>query len=192
MSVDGQGDGRVSSTDMAPYLEVSGAQSWDSSSQFDDRNAEFALFWAHLLKANLITGISDTALRPDAFKASWGETNPAAKTGGGFFVGWGMGAGILSSVSDPAALQGLLLAIAADANGYFYPDGFADIAGQNVLTPARAGQIDRKMDDGAPATGTVQAYGTATSCFADGGGDAYIYLESVASKDCGLVFRIQG
>ena len=191
----GIGDGRIGGGGQdAPFMEVSGASAWDSTTQYNDPIAEFALCWAHLLKANLISGINDTALRPEAYEAAWGETNPSAKIGGGFLVGSSFGgAMIVSGVSDATGTEGVLLAISSAALDDFSPSwGFRTDVGQNVLTPARAGQIDRKMDDGAPATGTVQAYGTATSCFADGGGDAYIYLESVASKDCGLVFRIQG
>jgi hypothetical protein len=62
------------------------------------------------------------------------------------------------------------------------------VAGQQPMTPARAAQIDRKMDDGRATSGYVQAYGAA-ACF---NGVNNSYSESVTSNDCGLMFRIQG
>lgn len=47
---------------------------------------EMTLFWTHLLLANLIGGITDSAIT-DGTIAEWGTTHLAAKVGGGFFAG---------------------------------------------------------------------------------------------------------
>jgi hypothetical protein len=53
-----------------------------------------------------------------------------------------------------------------------------------------AAQIDRKEDDGLPASGDVQAYGTSASCYTAAG--TLVYAEGVISKDCGFYVKIQG
>jgi len=54
-----------------------------------DEEAEAALYWAHLLKAEMITGVNDNALSGGS--TSWGGTNPAGKIGGGFVIGFADG-----------------------------------------------------------------------------------------------------
>ena len=61
--------------------------------------------------------------------------------------------------------------------------------GVQPMTPGQAAKIDRKMDDGYPASGSVYAYGLMNSCFTSS--SVLQYNESVTSYDCGLVFRIQ-
>jgi hypothetical protein len=67
--------------------------------------------------------------------------------------------------------------------------------GVQAMTPGNAAQIDRKLDDGSPINGDVQAYGTATSCYstvAPYSAASPGYLENVGVKDCGLYFKING
>ena len=156
-----------------------------------DQTTEIPLFWMHLLKANLITGISDAGLYQQQ-DCAFGGTIPAAKIGGGW---WVKTIGIpLKTANNPSAntISGLVvLALYSDlAEGDM---NGRNPAGQYVLSPGRAEQIDRKMDDGMPVSGTVQAYGIATSCFSEdqAGSDSYHYNGSVASKDCGLVISLQ-
>jgi hypothetical protein len=59
-----------------------------------------------------------------------------------------------------------------------------------VLTPHVAAAIDRKMDDGNPATGSITAYGVTGSCFSGTPGN-YSYDENIATHDCGLIFSIR-
>lgn len=88
-----------------PYLIGSGnfqvgnpawASAWQSQTQFNvtlpatDEGAEVTLYWAHLVKANYITGVASNGLLPGTTSA-WGETNPSAKLGGGFVVGYADG-----------------------------------------------------------------------------------------------------
>jgi len=54
-----------------------------------DEEAEAALYWAHLVKANLVTGLTGNVA--DGVETAWGETNPAGKIGGGFVIGYADG-----------------------------------------------------------------------------------------------------
>lgn len=150
-------------------------------------NSETVLFWSHMLLTNLISGVTGDVAINGAFNngsAAWGESHPAARIGGGFHVKTGDGSTALAfaaSGTQPAGINLVLQnAVAADIDG---------TAGVQVLSPLRAAQIDRKMDDGKSATGYLQAYGAATC--ANGGPNNDSYDESAAGDDCGLFFRLQ-
>ncbi len=147
---------------------------------------ETYLFWTHLLMANLITGVTDEPIR-GAVTPSWGVTHPAAKIGGGFVVGNTVGT-VTPGSPAPANTgpTGMVLALVLTPTTAIS----STTTGTNVLTPLRAATLDRKLDDGRPAMGYVQAYGLQSSCFIDG--TALSYRESVTSPDCGLIIRIQG
>ncbi len=138
--------------------------------------AETAQFWHHLLLADLISGVTTSGV------LAWGETNPAAKIGGGYTIGHGNGTALANSAGGGTATP----------SGHFLmlrnSLGTTNIAasGQEPLSPVRAEQIDRKMDDGRPGTGYVLGHGHA-NCFS---GDAYDSQNTV--KNCNLLFRIQG
>jgi len=145
---------------------------------------ETVMFWMHLLQANLITGVNNSPTQGKVIP-NWGITNPEAKIGGGWVVGYDDGTTAPGQPTTLGATSGIsgtvlvtqqipLTTIAATAN-------------LQVMTPSRAAQIDRKLDDGLPATGFVQAYGTATTCF----NSANAYKESSTTKDCGVLIRIQ-
>ena len=157
-----------------------------------DPYAETNLFWIHLLKANLIAGVSDAAIQ-QATPWAWGVTHPAAKIGGGFSAtehNNGLGTDSLLGAPAGAKLAFIGLAIVLGTapvpaiNDMMTP-------GMNVLTPGRAAQIDRKMDDGVPDAGTVQAWGVTDSCFSVSG-DGFAYAENLSSKDCSVSIKIQG
>ncbi len=147
---------------------------------------ETELFWMHLLKANLITGVTDASLSNE-IPCAFGTTHPAAKIGGGFIIGYNDGR-VMPDMPIASMMQGDVLVLTG-AMGHDPRDGFK-------LTPLRAGQIDRKLDDGRPGTGGVLAFpkstDAASNCFKDAGSDAYIYDEAVTTQDCGLIFQIQG
>ena len=150
--------------------------------------AETQLFWVHLLKADLISGVTDSPLRAGG-QLAWGDSHPAGRIGGGFVAGFGNGAIAIGSpvnVANFPGVSGMIVALVQNIN--VTPTA---TVGLNPLTAARAAQIDRRIDDGRPATGYVQAYGVGASCFNASATDAE-YRESVVSKDCGLIFRIQG
>lgn len=154
--------------------------------------SEAGLYWMHLLQADLITGVTDSALRVSTTPA-WGITNPSAKIGGGFVAGYGDGTPGLgftaAGITGPAGTV-LMMVTAPGVD----PD--ETLTGQLPLSPSKAAQIDRKMDDGKPTAGYVQAWGVnavapADSCFDDTAADI-TYYEGNDSKSCGLIFRIQG
>lgn len=155
---------------------------------------ETTLFWVHLLLADLVGGVTDSAVRVGNV-TSWGETHPAAKIGGGFFVGHSDGTTTTNNPPGrPAAAAttmpaGMVLVLRNSVVG-----AVNNTAGVQPVSPLRAAQIDRKIDDGQSDTGTVQAYGVQTSCYLDigGGPGPFGYAENVKSKDCGLIIQIQG
>ncbi|MDE1154053.1 MAG: prepilin-type N-terminal cleavage/methylation domain-containing protein [Micavibrio sp.] len=148
---------------------------------------ETELFWIHLFKANLITGLTSDSLT-SVVTPQWGVTHPAAKIDGGFVVGYGDGSVPLNSPqTNGTGVAGTVLVLQKAPN----TRPTATVDGSMPLTPGYAAQIDRKLDDGNPSTGYVQAYGKQTSCFMPFGA-TYTYNESVTQKDCGLFLRIQG
>ena len=151
---------------------------------------ESGLYWMHLLQADLISGVTDAALRVLTVPA-WGTTHPSAKAGGGFVVGFANGALPLGQPAGGVGPAGTVLMMTTAAA--VTP---TTTIGIQVLSPARAAQIDRKMDDGQPTGGFVQAYGVAAdsptqACFS-AAAVSPIYNEADTRKNCGLIFRIQG
>ena len=158
-------------------------------------SGETVLFWYHLQQAGLISAVTDEGITDDA-TATFDGTLPSAKIGGGFWVGnsSGIRAALLNDtdMGMPAGssytLLGTVLVMVSKPNplvsfGATYTPKFT---GLQPLTPAIAANIDRKIDDGMPASGQVQAYGVETSCH-----DAAGYKEGVSAKDCGLIMLIQ-
>lgn len=92
-------------------------------------------FWAHLAAAGLIT---DPGTMPSSGVARFGQGAPASKIGGGFTV-----------KHNPApGLEGHWFVLGKE-NG-----ASGDAA---LLTPEQAHSLDRKMDNGDPFSGRVQA-----------------------------------
>lgn len=161
--------------------------------------AETALFWAHLALADLIGGVNASWAGAGGAWTTNGAVNvthPGAKIGTAAWVVGNISGTILpgSVAAAGSGPSGLVLALAATPS-----TTLGTTAGSQPLIATRAAQIDRKMDDGRPALGFVQAYGTAATCFADlagagaaGSAAAAAYRESSTSSDCGLVIRIQG
>ena len=144
---------------------------------------ETLLFWKHLVHADLISGVAPVS---NGFVASeWGVTHPTARIGGGFVVGYADGANPPAGGVAGSNPSGMMLAIITQPN-----DDLDDVAGTKPMTAGRVAQIDRKMDDGRPTTGSVQAFGATASCITDA--VARAYAESTTGNDCGVIFRIQG
>lgn len=147
---------------------------------------EPTLFWTHLLKADLISGVTDAAL--NAGTVAWGNTHPSANIAGGFTVGHASGATQSQGVGAdlPTGLVLSLVTAPADTHAGLVGAG----AGAMPLSPLRAAQIDRKMDDGRSNGGSVVSYGLAATCASGANNDTY--LESSTSRDCGLIFGLDG
>lgn len=137
-------------------------------------NGEPVQFWKHLLLADLISGVTPNAA---ANNPAWGETYPSSNMGGGFHIAYSNGT---------ANIGGTVLSY---ANGHYLrlqnSVGTAPTtaAGQQVMSPLRAAQIDRKMDDGAPNQGIVLGHGN-DSCTGNS------YSETVTQKNCNLLVGI--
>ncbi|MDF3023997.1 MAG: hypothetical protein K0R10_1358 [Alphaproteobacteria bacterium] len=156
---------------------------------------ETVLFWAQLAASGLIktsfgSGIDiDFSDIVNGSAVALGKTNPPAKTGGGFIVGYANGAPLPLSLSPKnSGMKGTILVLMSDKA----LQGAVELnaAGEQAIGPQRAVQIDRKGDDGRPDRGFIQAYGSPL-CFQTNVGGEMDYNESVTSMECGLIINIE-
>jgi prepilin-type N-terminal cleavage/methylation domain-containing protein len=130
---------------------------------------EMSRVWIHLSAGDLITGIDPGMTNATT---SWGGYYPAAEIAGGYHLGFSTAA-TLGSNNNPRAGHYLVLNVTPGAQ----PNGTA-------LTATQGARIDRKLDDGAPNTGSVFS---TTNCNNSGA-----YNEALASATCDLFIRVQG
>jgi prepilin-type N-terminal cleavage/methylation domain-containing protein len=154
------------------------------------------LFWTHLQLGGFISGVTLDGLY-GSVPLALGKTSPTTSSGGGFIVGYSVrgvspaltpkGPGAIQEAPPIAGVDGMVLVQVMDPKL-----ALGTTAGRLPLTPNRAAQIDRKVDDGLPGTGFVQAYGVGNSCFASIPtlSAARVYDERVNSQDCGLIYRL--
>ncbi len=149
---------------------------------------EPVLFWAHLMRADLISGITNDGLVAGGVLAPNG-THPAARIGGVFRAGNGGGGAGNDANTGAPMISGMGLVISGAIGGDLNQN-----AGQQAMSPLRASQIDRRMDDGMPMTGYVRGYGeiAANTGCVDGVLQTSEYEEANGDLDCGLILRIQG
>lgn len=151
------------------------------------------LFWTHLLKAGLISGVTDQGLYRTT-RAEISVTHPKSKMGGAFLAGTQKGGdcrrlGWPASCADTDPLPhftGLALAPNVERDASDITTASDELA----LTPVQAAQIDRKMDDGFPLTGMVRGFGNKDTCFRETG-NTTTYVETTITKDCGLFFILK-
>ncbi len=136
-------------------------------------NEEEFVAFSHLSAASLINGIDRSE------EVAFGQGLPEARTGGGFWVGY---------TNEGSAPVSLVTGGELRPGHYLVLNGVAEAVGEQTgaLVPSEAARIDRKIDDGNPLTGSVQA---ANDGCVDGGGDAY--NESDSSFLCALYIRVQ-
>ena len=159
-NVNGNQDGRI----------LGGAEPGDTT----DQTSESVRVFAHLAAADLLSGIDANYNDTPAL----GIGLPEAKVGGGFVQIAYSADGDLHAAEDARVGHYLVLHARAGVN--------ATQATAN-LAPARAGQIDRKLDDGNADTGSVRAT-TANPC-SDANGT---YNEGRNDGRCAMYFRVQG
>jgi prepilin-type N-terminal cleavage/methylation domain-containing protein len=135
--------------------------------------AENRTFWLHLAVARLISGIDASG----ATGPAWGVEYPTAKIGGGFHVAY-------VNIATTPAVSGHFLVLRNTAGS----GNLNETTGSAAISPLRAAQIDRKMDDGLPGTGDVIGVGT-TNC--TGIGSPAAYGETSELRDCDLLIRVQ-
>jgi prepilin-type N-terminal cleavage/methylation domain-containing protein len=123
--------------------------------------------------ADLVSGIDYTGTAAQAL--AFGKVLPQVRAGGGMWLG------LADAVPATTTLQ--LNKQYAVLNGSLVAAG-GTTGGMNASTAA---QIDRKLDDGQPQTGVVQAVGTA--CV--GTGTPAAYNEANLASSCSVYARIQ-
>ncbi len=139
--------------------------------------------WAQLVAADLITGITQTAAIADAPTPDVSIPS-AALNGSSWQVGY-TAAG-LTSIVGVAPRSGHYLLVDASLAA-------VSSAATASLTPSQAARVDRKIDDGAPNSGTVRAMGGAAGAAtcADLATIAGVYNEALQGNLCGLYIRVQ-
>ncbi len=133
---------------------------------------ETTAVFAHLAAADLISGVNGNVAG-----LTYGQELPEAKVGGGF-NGIAYTAAALTTAQNARAghylvLSGSTVAVANDTG---------------TVSPARAAQIDRKLDDGLPNAGGVR---TDNQC-ASGTTNVDTYLEANDAFACSMYIRVQG
>lgn len=132
--------------------------------------ASGAQVFLHLSAADLISGIDPSGTTPLAF----GKALPTVKAGGGMWLGTASSAtelGNTLAVGKPyAVLNGAVSAVTQTSG---------------ALSSTTAAQIDRKVDDGQPQTGSVQTAGT--NCTT---GSPVAYNEGDTSAACAMAARV--
>jgi len=169
----GDGDGLIGVPVTVPWN--------DAVPDIDSENTQF---WKHLALTHMISGVTPSAADPD-----WGSSHPVAKIGGGFFI---------QNYNRPSntVLPGHYLLLRKTITGKW--DCGAASGSRNIetctISPRRAVQMDRKMDDGIALTGSVLAISAAYSrgCGNANAGenDASGYAEGKDSASCDMAFRI--
>ena len=129
--------------------------------------------------ADLITGVTTDAAIDSL---AWGESQPSAKLGGGFefYYDSAMGSGGGGGGADTTFSAHIFR---LSNNGL---TGNVGGRGTSVVSPLRGFQMDRKVDDGDPNSGSVLAmYGTEE---VPGCKDANGYLAQERQKNCTMFF----
>lgn len=124
--------------------------------------------WRHMLLADIITGVTTGST------VAWGESHPAVKGAGGFAVQYTLG--------FPGQGHWLRLQSAVSGNPVQPP-------GMNAISPLKASQIDRKLDDGSVTSGTVISKGQ--GCGGVGiGVSVGVYDEKETRNNCVLFIKL--
>lgn len=155
----GELDGKIGSTTTAGVWDLKTPKVAAGNDANGD--GEPLLFWYYLSATGMINGVDTKVPVNGAGNVAWGKTNPAAKIGGGFLAGYsdGQRAGLRTTSTNVVTIVGNVFALAQSVSA-------ADTASSAALLPTVAAQIDRKVDDGNPVAGTVQATGAGTSAAA--------------------------
>lgn len=146
--------------------------------------------WKHLALADFITGVDPTANQGNAIDLAWGASHPASNMRGGFeiyYINDSSVAGIGVSTSGHI--------IRNSTRGLTAPGLMGVLTGEQVASGQQTANIDRKLDDGLPLSGTVQA-----NLLNVGGGGGGLtgcnnfpqnsYREQSDSKDCMMFYFV--
>lgn len=133
---------------------------------------EGSQFFRHLLFAGLITGMDGANV------VGFGQSNPTAAVGGGFTAG-----DARNGVNGFTAAQ-----LGAAIHVVLTGTTNAVAARQGILTPQQAANLDRRLDDGAPNTGSV--IGQTSAINQDCAGAATTAYGNLASQVCAVAYRL--
>ena len=139
----------------------------DAAMANDDENTNA---WLHMAVTDLLGGYSGEE------EVAWGQAAPASELGGGFHVAFTNGG---NEGSSEGTLRG---------GHWVNLRGSPDYTTAEAMTASQAARIDRKMDDGAPGTGSVIADDVQAGECAE---DADTYDEAQDLVACGLFIRVQ-
>jgi len=165
------GDGVVSNTGPVsdPGLTVGGT-------------TESGLAFLHLGAAGMIGGVNPASTAVGTAGAT--QSNPVTPLGGAWTIG--TSAGTATGVIVPAGLVSGVYMMTTPTITAAVPNTDAQ-----VMTPSSAANIDRKLDDGQPLTGSVRAVGlnAAGLCALPAAGSQY--QESQGGTVCGVIAKVQ-
>ncbi len=127
-------------------------------------------FFGQLLAAGFITGLDGTNV------VAFGNALPTAPVGGGFTVGDARnGAATGFNITEMRPRPHIVLTGTTAAVG----------TGTGILTPAQAANLDRRLDDGVPGTGSVISQNTGSTCR-----NGIVYAQSVTNQTCAVAYRL--
>ena len=132
-------------------------------------NSEAGKLFIQLSAADMISGINANG------GSTFGGIFPALKSGGGMWIAYS--SATVASTTLAANKHYASLAGTVGTNG----------VGTGILTGVQAAQIDRKLDDGLPQSGSMQTFGT--SCTATVGG-SLAYDEAGGAGSCTSYMRV--
>jgi prepilin-type N-terminal cleavage/methylation domain-containing protein len=133
--------------------------------------SEGVVAFVQMAAADLISGVSVVGAT-----LNFGSALPEAKIGGGYWLGHTQNGSAAGGIAGMRPGHYLVM------NGQI---GAVAAASTTGITSTQAAQIDRKIDDGNPDTGDVQA--TGSSCRI-----ANLYQEAIVTASCSLYIRVQG
>jgi hypothetical protein len=121
---------------------------------------------------------------------SVGVNTPAAKSFSN--AGW-MLTNLCFPSSDPNVFPGICSNVLAFGGGAPQAyDNYLDWPAYPVISPVEAANIDQKMDDGKPATGTVMTYpagfGRSPNCATTAVVSTAQYATTLSNNECALIF----
>lgn len=127
---------------------------------------EAAVAFSHLTHADLISGIDDSSNT-----VGFGLMLPAIRLGGGMWISHAQAAVGGTTLNTP--------------NHFAILNTLANVAaGSGSLTASESAQIDRKLDDGLPQSGSTQVDSGGTNCI-----NGTNYDEAAAASACTLFVR---
>lgn len=141
--VNGNGDGIMGT--LVPGQNAMENQPWYSIDP--GINSENTQFWKHLALTHLISGVTPSASTPE-----WGKSHPTTFIGSGFFVRQTN----FVQAGFPA-WTGTILVMRNPISGEWLCGGGGATDVVCAISPLRAAQIDRKLDDGMASSGDARA-----------------------------------